>query len=247
VKSHANALTPPFWRAFTVPKSDATPDENEDAFAANPARGLFALADGATQSGFAGQWARLLVEGFTTTDNRSGDWLASHRKAWADSVDKIEVPWYVAERREKGAYAAFLGLSLSLAAGRKIGQWSAVAVGDVCAFQFRNGILKLAWPLERSNQFGNLPKLIGSRQSDDYSQAEVKEGAWKGGDYFFLMTDALSCWFLSRMETTRSPWNWLRHLTESADAEEQYEKTVTRLRKDGDIKDDDTTLMAIRV
>lgn len=247
MKTQAQTFRPLFWRVFTVAKSDATPDENEDAFAVNPVNGKFAIADGATQSAFAAQWARLLVEGYMTRDFCSDPGLALLRQAWANAVDDMEVPWYVAEQREKGAFAAFLGLSLSNAADVSAGRWSAVAIGDTCAFQIRSGVLKSAWPIQHSSQFCNLPRLIGSRDAENDSRLDVKDGTWESGDYFFLMTDALSCWFLSRMESSQNPWNWLRDLTESPEAEERYTQSVYRLRKAGEIKDDDTTLMAIRV
>jgi len=249
VKSE-NAWQPSFWRALTTPKTDSAPEENEDAFAASPTRGQFALADGATQSSFSGQWARLLVDAFTQSDepeNLSDKWLAPLRKRWADSVDQIEVPWFVAANRELGAFAAILGLSLKAENGSISGRWSGVSIGDVCVFQVRHGKLHLAWPLEHSSEFNNRPALIGSRGEAGDCHAEVIKGAWQAGDCLLLMTDALACWYLSRIESGRNPWTWISALIESDGAEQQFVKIIANLRRTGELKDDDTTLMAIRV
>src|SRR6266404_6244133 len=48
------------WHAFAVPKRGNSTEEYEDAFAANPNAGRFAIADGASESSFASLWAKLL-------------------------------------------------------------------------------------------------------------------------------------------------------------------------------------------
>ena len=51
-------------QTLSLPKRGHSADEFEDAFAFDPAAGRYAVADGASESSFAGLWARLLVEGF---------------------------------------------------------------------------------------------------------------------------------------------------------------------------------------
>src|SRR4051812_41117456 len=102
------------WRAFHVAKHGNSHDEYEDAFAADAETGRFAIADGASESSFAGLWARLLVQGFVHPVLTDGppDWLAPLRKRWAKEVDALELPWYAEEKREQGAHATFLGVLL---------------------------------------------------------------------------------------------------------------------------------------
>src|SRR2546430_11000254 len=52
---------------FCEPKRGHGPREYEDAFADNLALGRFAVADGATESAYAGLWARMLVNEFVST------------------------------------------------------------------------------------------------------------------------------------------------------------------------------------
>ena len=59
---------------------------------ADPARGRFAIADGATESSFAGEWARLLVEGFVQTPHAGcwpnwSNWLPTAQQLWLAEVD----------------------------------------------------------------------------------------------------------------------------------------------------------------
>lgn len=241
--------SPPFWGAWTVPKSDALVDENEDAHAAIPEHGVFAVADGATHSGFAGQWARLLVNGYVgaAATGAPGDWLAAQRQAWSAAVDPLEVPWFVAERREQGAFAAFLGISLTAEAGGEAGHWSAIAVGDACLFHIHNGQVAAAWPIEESAAFDNAPPLIGSRHAADETPLDLSDGTWQAGDYLLMMTDSLACWFLKETEKQHNPWAWMRKMVESRRSAIHYREVIATLRAARKLKDDDVTLVAIRV
>jgi hypothetical protein len=104
-------------KKFWSPRKGNTPEEYEDACAANPASGRYAVADGATEGCFTGLWARLLVDDFV---GRSGQGMES----WPSSLSAIQAQWdgdvvarnlpYHAEPWvRRGAYAAFLGVVLT--------------------------------------------------------------------------------------------------------------------------------------
>src|SRR5437660_9780190 len=98
----------PAWHAFHLPKRGHAAEEYEDALAADPATGRFAIADGASESSFAAAWARLLAEGFVGASGkpwRDLDWLDPLRRRWADAVDGLSLPWYAEMKREEGAFA----------------------------------------------------------------------------------------------------------------------------------------------
>ncbi len=180
-----------FWSS----RKGNTPEEYEDACAANPASGRYAVADGATEGCFTGLWARLLVDDFV---GRSGQGMES----WPSSLSAIQAQWdgdvlarnlpYHAEPWvRRGAYAAFLGVVLTDShppsgeepearptvsacplAGEGQGvrgtyRWQAIAVGDTCLFHTRGNALIRAFPLEDSQQFNNAPKLVGARTSTE--------------------------------------------------------------------------------
>src|SRR5258707_2109902 len=108
------ADSPLCWHARWVPKHGYSADEYEDAWAADPAVGRFAIADGASESPFAGLWARLLTEAFVaarrTTD--LAGFVAGPRRRWASDVLGRELPWYAAMKRHQGAFPTLYALPL---------------------------------------------------------------------------------------------------------------------------------------
>lgn len=234
------------WRSFALHKDGNPPDEYEDACAANPASGRFALADGASESSFANLWARLLVQGFVTARGKTTlNWLAPLQQQWAESVDHLALDWFGEEKREQGAFATFLGLVLQTGQTAE-SRWRAVAVGDCCLFQVRQNQLLTAFPATGAADFNNRPRLLGSRARggrDGLAQARRAAGKWRPGDRFFLMTDALAEWFLHRQERQRQPWESLRRrLTEPNGALTAY---LEQLRRRQELKNDDVTLLMI--
>jgi hypothetical protein len=59
------------------------------------------------------------------------------------------------------------------------------------------------------------------------------------------MTDALSRWFLSAVEAGGQPWQPLESL--EAQTDNAFTEWVGRLRNDRQLRNDDTTLVSIRL
>ncbi|RKG89688.1 hypothetical protein D7W82_06080 [Corallococcus sp. CA049B] len=74
----------------------------------------------------------------------------------------------------------------------------------------------------------------------------IAEGTCEPGDTLYLMTDALACWFMAEDEAGRAPWRVLRDLN-TTDQAEAFDAMIARLRRDGTLKNDDSTLMRIDV
>jgi hypothetical protein len=240
------------WRSFALHREGNRPEEYEDAFAGNPETGRFAVADGASESSFASLWAKLLVDGFA--GRRKGPspdgWLTPLRQRWAKEVDHLDLDWFAEEKRQLGAFATFLGLSLKKPGPEGSGGWKALAVGDCCLFQIGDNRLKAAFPLRRSADFDNRPLLLCSRAvgndpADPLSRARKWGGRWKTGDRFFLMTDALAQWFLGRREERRKPWKALVRRLAEPDATVALTGFVERLRRRGALANDDVTLLVV--
>ncbi|HMB90217.1 MAG TPA: hypothetical protein VKP65_05175, partial [Rhodothermales bacterium] len=71
----------------------------EDAYAYDAAKGLAAIADGASDAFEAGAWARLLVTTFIhnpPADDPAAlaDWVAGPARAWNASLRWEEMAWY---------------------------------------------------------------------------------------------------------------------------------------------------------
>jgi hypothetical protein len=242
----------PCWRAFHTHKRGNSADEYEDAFAGDPIRGRFAVADGASESSFAAGWAKLLVEGFIAAEREPWnelDWLRPRRQRWADEVDGRQLPWYAEDKREQGAYATLLGIAFRPSSTEvEATAWDAVAVGDSCLFQLRGGELLLSFPLTRSAEFGNLPGLLGSRgRRSDSPQNVVRhaQGQWHPGDRFLLMTDALAEWSLRQTEENAWPTLAIDHLLAEPSPQSAFTGWVEEHRQRHGLRNDDVTLMVI--
>jgi hypothetical protein len=74
----------------------------------------------------------------------------------------------------------------------------------------------------------------------------IAEGICEPSDALYLMTDALACWFMAEDEAGRAPWRVLRDLN-TEDQAESFDEMISRLRSEGTLKNDDSTLMRIDV
>jgi hypothetical protein len=243
-------LPPLRWQAFARPKRGNSAADYEDAHAANPRSGRFAVADGATESSFAGIWATALTEGYVQAPaGQTGrGWLAPVRRRWAAQVDPLELPWYAEDKREQGAFATFVGLALSPADSSGTGEWRALAVGDACLFHVRGEKLISAFPIRNADDFDNRPSLIGSREKSDGAaglSARRAKGRWRSGDQFFLATDALSEWFLKRHGDGRKPWGTLNRRLGGPSPDEKLGEWLEEQRDAQAMRNDDVTLLVI--
>ena len=139
-------------RKFWLPKAGNCPDEYEDAFRVVyphrigvSGRGLVrvAISDGASESAFAREWAKILTGAFVArppdlrglTEDSLLDWLASAQEEWRACVPWDRIPWHGEAKARAGAFATLLGLTIGNAPdnSRRL-SWQAVAVGDRSAF-----------------------------------------------------------------------------------------------------------------
>ena len=99
-------------KGFHAPKQGNAEEEYEDAFfpescvTREMTEFRCAVADGASESAFAGLWAQLLVRSFGRRRLR----LARLRQLWQRMVKGRPLPWYLEKKINNGAHAAFVGL-----------------------------------------------------------------------------------------------------------------------------------------
>jgi hypothetical protein len=203
----------------------------------------FAVADGASETSFAREWAELLVSRFVQAPPAAAElreWVAPMQAAWAGSHLEKPAAWYAEQKAKSGAYSSLLGVSL------EDGHWRALAVGDSCLFVVRAGKLAHAFPLERSEQFSQRPVLLSSvarANQNVWQDVRAEEGELRDKDQLLLMTDALAQWFLAEAELGRRPWAALQR-TETPEA---FQMFVHLLRGGGALRNDDVTLVRLEV
>jgi len=243
----------PSLRTFWLPRRGCTPDEYDDAFAADEPAGRYAVADGATDSCFAGLWARMLVQDFVRrADADLKQWpagLPAVQKQWEADVGSRRLDWYVeAKLAERGGgHATFLGLVLT-PSGDAAWRWQAAAVGDACLFHTRGDTLQIAFPLERSGQFTNVPALLCSRGSLKEliaRNAAWREGALSAGDRLWLATDALAQWCLSEQDSGGNPWTQMESVLAGPEPRTAFAAWIGGLRDRNRMRNDDVTLLQL--
>lgn len=235
-----------YAKEFCVPKNGNTEAENDDSFSSAKDKSRFAVADGATEASFSREWAKQLVRAFTAKKLSipiALDELKPLQSRWGEFVHRHPLPWYAEEKASSGAFAAFVGLEFL-----EEKKWRATAAGDSCLVQVRGNEIIKAFPLADSVSFGNRPNLLSSISSANGNNTELVmhcDGSWGCEDVFFLMTDALACWFFKELEQGNKPWNLLRDL-ETQDGV-PFQKFVAGLRSEQRMKNDDVTLVRIDI
>lgn len=242
-----------YAKEFWLPKLGSSEAEYEDAFSLSKDRFRFAVADGATETSFSRDWAKQLVRAFankTLSVPISLDELKPLQSKWKTFVHRHPLPWYAAEKVDNGAFAAFVGLELSEERSdtgvRNV--WRATAAGDSCLVQVRGDAIFKAFPLTDSASFNNRPNLLASSSKQNGNESELvlnADGVYGCDDAFFLMTDALACWFFREHEQGNKPWILLKDLDTQGNV--SFEKFIADLRASGRMKNDDVTLLRVDI
>lgn len=219
----------------------------------------FAVADGATEGMFSGVWAGILVKAYCRSIEKGTEPYASLNVAFGDWQSWIQdylnrrkrqnkpIRWFEEPGLEVGAFSTLLGVTFTDSAESTVKRWKAFAAGDCCLFQVRDNALFSKFPVETSEGFGNRPFLIRSKAvlTDKFiKEFKAAEGDCLVGDVFYLMTDALACWFLKEYEANNLPWIALSSFTAGVEA---FQKWIDGLRDEKSIKNDDITLVCIEV
>lgn len=240
--------------AFACPKAGNRREEYEDAWAVrgsdSPRAARVSVTDGATEASFSKLWATLLAEAWVRSRSTGAEFterLAGARRLWRRKTVGRALPWYAAEKARRGAYAAFLGVSIVATSGA----WRALAIGDCNLFQLEglgpDLAVALAFPFRRSDEFGSSPFLLGSiaRSDDDPApHLRLAEGVLPSRGMLLLASDALSAWLLRREERGEPAWEAVGPLgiREPAD----FDALVEAAREEGARNDDMTLVRVLR-
>lgn len=172
----------------------------------------FAIADGATETSFSKIWANILVHAYCSGKFESENLISNFiqiQKKWKNQLSKKSLPWYAEEKLKMGAYSSLLGVSIFKQDNDhpSYGTARIVAMGDSCVFLVRDNDLVYSFPIKESKEFNNRPMLLPSiNNSQQIIDLLVKEKIeLKKNDQFFLMTDAMACWFLKTYEDGHKP------------------------------------------
>ncbi len=250
-------------KKFWLSKAGNRLDEYEDAFrvvyphrigTSRRSTARAAVSDGASESAFAREWANILTDAFvrrppefgSLTDDTLQGWLAQAQEEWNAVVPWDRIPWHGETKARAGAFATLLGLTVRTAPGSSQRlSWHAIAVGDSCLFVVRDDLLWLSFPLEDAAEFDNAPALVCSNPANAaglWEGVRLHSGECAPGDRLILASDALACWFLAKNAAGEKPWETLLALDSS-----RWDAWVEEQRRSGLMRNDDTTLITIKV
>ncbi len=237
---------------FHRSKTGNTSEEYEDAYASDSTNGVFAVADGATESSFSDVWAKALVKtfvenppGFVTNDRDVMKGILQLARAqWYSSIDWTTLPWFQKNKAMLGSYSTLLGLQIDLLDEKR--RFRCMTIGDSCMFHITGDRME-SFPFSDSTDMSNTPRLMWSGRGFMGAQAkevdipgiEVKYGKLRVGDRIVLATDAIAKWMLKHKAD--KPWQDL--LSHGGD----FDSYVGDLISSGQVKNDDVTLVFITV
>ncbi|KAA6457541.1 hypothetical protein DYQ86_22180 [Acidobacteria bacterium AB60] len=237
---------------FLLPKAGLLASECEDATALSLRQRRFCVADGATEAYDSRRWAKLLTRYWAAsnhllTKDEFEPWLARLGNHLERRWSRKTLPWYAEEKARSGAFAAFVGLAFIPSEERLV--WQAVAVGDSCLVQIREGVIVTALPISEPEAFGYHPALLPSnrqRLRGIGEQVTVASGDTAQHDTFVLLTDAIAAWYLR--STAENPLR-VQELARLLDARDTpgFESFVERERADKSLRNDDVAVLRITV
>lgn len=243
-------------RQYSAPKAGSTDEEYEDAY--YPLDSVdgekeffsFAVADGATETSYSKVWAQLLVESYChgqLAEPNLAEEILNLQIKWNELVGSRPLPWYAEEKIREGAFSSLLGLTIKQEFNLPVaaeGTWEAIAIGDSCLFQVRDDELLSKFPLENSEQFNSRPALVSTNPIYNGNLEKYilsVEGDWKTGDEFYLLTDAIACWFLKKVEDGGKPWK-IKYKDPG-----RFVNQINNLRKKGSLRNDDVTMIHVEL
>lgn len=245
-----------------LPKSGNNTKDYEDAYGyikkdfAEIQRLHAAIADGATESSFAVEWANMLVNCYVEEPFNDAIEFQTRIKSlsndWHTTVFSRPLPWYAEEKARMGAFSTFIGLKITFDDSplANSGHWNAIAIGDSCLFQIRDNSLNSVFPLKQAEDFTNSPILISSnleKNSQCWDNVLNQSGKWQEKDIFFIISDALAAWFLRQCELGNHPWDELLVLSEKINCDTDFEHWIDKKRQTSQLKNDDVTCIIIKL
>lgn len=236
-------------KGFIASKKAELFSDCADRYEINLEKHKYAISDGVSKSFFPKFWAEILVKGYVNSENEevSDKDIENYQEEWKEEVDSFidsnsNVKWFTlnAYNRNTPALATFVGLQIL----EKEKKWKATARGDSFLFfvpkemkNFDNDCIKLS--SKQDCIFDNYPDYlssVGGSHKGEYQRVEkeLKEGT------FYLMTDALSEWFIKEKENAIGKIEvWTN--------QEDFEHFVNEERISEKLGDDDSAILIIDV
>lgn len=206
-----------------LPKIKESPSDCQDAVAANPQNGRFAVADGVTRSFFPAEWSKLLVEQFCFDTSDANltllktknwqSWLTPIQDKWSTSIqEKVSKKTGMASIHLKNsllsnepAASTFTGIQIK-SNGQGNFEWQGMVIGDSCLFHFKGNKIT-SYLMKSSLDFNYDPEYFSSVPPGKNHQPTFVSGTFESGDVILLTTDAMAKWIFNQYERGGTTWS----------------------------------------
>ena len=243
-------------RVFKLAKDTEHPEEYQDAFRVDAARGIAVVADGVASAIFSRQWAEILTEAIVADapdpqDKQAfGRWLHQRRQEWSEQIDVSCLAWFQRAKLPVGAFSTLLWVRLLETEEDRPGAFGAYrlqgfAIGDSCLFHVRHGEVVRTFPIQKAAELQADPVAIGSvdLKRDQLLQFVTLDEFCFPDDLLVLCTDAVTEWALRLKESGGSPaWDEYWSMTQ-----QDWEEEIAGLRDRRQMRYDDATFILLRV
>lgn len=188
-------------------KSEHDEQSCEDAFAVNPAAGLFAVADGVGTAVFSNIWARIIAKHFLTIPLLSSHpfevdwWIRPAQDEYKNQApDPMMLSLGARKKAQEGSFTTLVALRLLEIDAEKVSA-QALAFGDSCLLVHRGAPEEsvFSFPLEKVADFERGPVCLPSflkRFDRTFTTCLARSVTLKPGDQVILATDAVAKWVI---------------------------------------------------
>ena len=228
----------------TVPKTADEPERNEDAVCIDEDHGVFALADGASESFDSRAWANLLVSRFVAQPAINPEWVDAARQGYDRSWDYDSLSWSEQMAFDRGSFSTLLGCEWQ----EHLMDLEIFAVGDSIAVHLEGASIVQSYPYTAAHEFDQRPQLLSTRaeanrfvHSPSFNKNSGTVWHLNKDSVVLLMTDALGQWLLSQQGGAESRLDMLL----SADTEASFTELVLGQRSEGALRIDDTSVLVL--
>jgi hypothetical protein len=262
------------FRTFTLAKDPEHPEQNQDAWALDPRRGIATLADGVASGLFSRSWATILTESVLADAPDPADkdawrrWLAERRAAWSARIDVDRLAWYQKAKLKEGTFSTLLVVRLlpaeiaSPADGAPAAEstspadgaspddppaWNVrgYAVGDTCLFFVREGKTVRIFPIETAAEFDADPLVIGSIDLSRDDLVGFRDFEERGrAGDLVVLCTDAVAAWALRRSESGQPPAWDDYWDMP---EETWQAEVMSLRQQREMRYDDATLLLLRI
>ncbi len=236
-------------KGFVTNKNSECYSDCADNYAFSTENHRFAISDGVSISFFSGIWSQILVDNYVKSKEMTDlNFIDRCQKQWQQKIEEIvqqpNVKWFVKSKYSKKDFAAatFVGLEFF----EKECKWQAQFIGDSFLFFIPKncahfeGVIK--YPERNNFVFDNYPNYLASIQNNHRGEQHISAEEEITEGTFFLMTDALSEWFISELK--KDVKEAVKTLT-SLKNQNDFLEIIQTKRNENVLKNDDSAVLMI--